>query len=156
MGLNIITVIFNAQRSINGKTYTIEQIIKELYSHYRQMGHRFGPVCSSKLLHILQPDLFVMWDNPIINHYQRNYKGISGSSQGYINFLNLMQSFSKGIYQNFINAQLTPKKLPNQTPENYLSINMGYSPLKSMAKYLDEHNWVTITNNVHVPPNWHP
>ena len=120
------------------------------------MGHRFGPVCTSKLLHILQPELFVMWDNPIIKQYKRNYRGISASSQGYFNFLKLMQSFSIEIFKNYNNTHLTPKKLPNQTPDNYLSINMRYSPVKSMAKYLDEYNWVTITNNVHVPPIWHP
>ena len=27
---------------------------------------------------------------------------------------------------------------------------------KTMAKYLDEYNWITITNNVKILPEWHP
>jgi|GEM_PF-4017357 len=33
---------------------------------------------------------------------------------------------------------------------------MRYTPSKTAAKFVDEYNWVVITNKVKVPPAWHP
>jgi len=155
-GLDITTCDFNKIFNIQQKNYTAQQIIYCLYKGYRNLGYRFGPTATSKLLHVLQPDLFVMWDGEIIKYYKRLKIGVSSSYQGYFNYLLEMQNIAQQISLNFNQASLTPKKLPNQSLENYLSVNMGYSPTKSIAKYIDEYNWVTITNNVKVPPNWHP
>jgi len=65
------------------QNYTIENapfnqadncnVIKRCYNSIRRrIGHRFGPRATSKLLHILQPKLFVMWDKPILEHYHKS------------------------------------------------------------------------------------
>jgi len=51
----------------------------------QQLGSRcFGPVAASKTLFVLRPDLFVAWDNPMMNAL--GYRG--GSGARYARFLN--------------------------------------------------------------------
>lgn len=81
---------------------------------------------------------------------------VTDSGQGYCVYLQIMQHVANQLYQRFRSADLNPPAGVNQDPANYLSIQMNYSPYKTMAKYLDEYNWVTITKKAPVPPSWHP
>jgi len=56
---------------IEADQITISEAIEQCYRQIRKIGYRFGPTATSKLLHILQPALFVMWDNPILDNYRK-------------------------------------------------------------------------------------
>jgi hypothetical protein len=133
-----------------------QEVIARCYLGLRDKVPGFGPTATSKLLHVLQPHLFVMWDNPILDHYHRRNREVRNHGPGYCAYLRMMQEMALQLSLSFRNAVLSPPAEPSQDPATYLSTQMGCDPPKTMAKYLDEYNWVTITKGVKVPPRWHP
>ena len=153
--LSIKTVNFQNVLNINGQTRTVAEAIEFCYQTLRVTGYKIGPTAIGKILHILNPELFVMWDGPILAHFAGT-NGINDSPQGYCAFLQKMNQNAVAVQQSFSVAELTPPLQSGDTPEAYLSQRMNYNPTKTMAKYLDEFYWVTVTNGVSVPPLWHP
>lgn len=154
--LVIETVNFEQMVDVRNVKMTVSQVIEYCYTAIRKMGFRFGPTATSKLLHVLQPGLFVMWDNAILDDYKKKNKRISDSNQGYRVYLHIMQQVATSVHQEFQKSKLDSVVGPEQGPARYLSEQMNYHPPKTLAKYLDEYNWVTITKQVQVPPSWHP
>ena len=135
--------------------YSVSNSIANCYGVLRSTGFKIGPTATAKILHILRPMLFVMWDGPILKHFNAHF-GIDDSPQGYVAFLEEMNKVATAIAASFSTTHLSPSPQPNQTAEEYLSQRLGYIPDKTMAKFLDEYFWVTITNGVTIPPRWHP
>ena len=120
------------------------------------------------------------WYDSPLNH--RDYKKIEAAEK-YLAFLKKMQKAAKSLLQqnpNFLNElnlkvlklyegnleqarnnesklngdskKSTKQKIDNYTEMAEFMKNKG----KTMAKYLDEYNWITITNNVKIKPEWYP
>jgi hypothetical protein len=155
-GLKIEDADFSQIVRLDNKSIKISQVIEDYYTAVRDIGFRIGSTATSKLLHVLQPKLFIMWDKDILGDYHKNYPQISDSGKGYHAYLDKMKALGAQVSVDFQNATLNPPRRSHQSLANYLSSNIGYNPPKTMAKYLDEYNWVTITNEVKLPPNWHP
>lgn len=134
----------------------IGDLVAECYSQLRGCTANFAATATSKLLHIIAPNLFVMWDKPILAHYRIVDKCIRDSSTGFRQFHLKMQEIIRSIDQSFASASLAPPPLADQRFENYLSDRLSPEQPKSAAKFLDEYNWVVITNGVQTPPPWHP
>jgi hypothetical protein len=147
---------FEQSITVNRNLRAVREAIAQCYLILRDKVHGFGPTVTSKLLHVLQPRLFVMWDNRILDHYHRHNQQVQDSGSGYCAYLRIMRQMAVQVSQGFLNAVLDPPASPNQGPTAYLSAQMGYNPPKTMAKYLDEYNWVTIAKGAKVPPRWHP
>jgi len=145
----IETVDFDYTITVNGNQITVHEAIARCYESLIKV-HRIGTTTTSKLLHILQPNLFVMWDWKILDHYQQGNQQVQDSGAGYYAFLQEMQNTGRQVSQSFKKA--IPPGEADQCPATYLSVKLEYNPPKTMAKYLDEYNWVTITNDVEVPP----
>jgi len=154
--LEITTVGFDEAIAVDNDSTRVSEIIEHCYNTVASIGFNFGPTASSKLLHILQPGLFVMWDKDIVERFKGKNENVSNSGKGYRAFLELMQQTGKEVSRSFYASDLNPLPKPDDDPVRYLSVQLGYDPPKTMAKYLDEYNWVTITNMVRVPPAWHP
>jgi len=135
---------------------TLEIIIKDCYSKLRGCSRNFAATATSKLLHVIQPSLFLMWDKAILDHYQKQDARIKDTSEGYALFHEHMRKLILAVDKAFSSAHLVPKPANGQSVEDYLSTQMRYVPSKSIAKFVDEYNWVVITNKVKVPPIWHP
>ncbi len=152
--LEIETVNFDQNVVVNGNQSTVNQAIRQCYTILEEVGNRFAATATSKLLHILQPGLFVVWDNPIHDHYH-----VAGDGQGYLAYLQEMNAMSKKVCRSFRDATLNPPS-DTKNPAVYLSKQLEYDYPKTLAKYLDEYNWVTITKGqkekVELPPPWHP
>jgi len=106
----------------------------------------------SKIAHILNDSLFVLIDNNIREEYKKVY-GISKSAEGYINWMRMMQAQAKEVVADFYMQGFTG------SPEIFLSHQLGYDSegcIKSIAKFLDEYYWLTITHGVPIPPKWIP
>jgi len=87
--------------------------------------HNMSDACASKFLHILVPELFVMWDKNI-----KPYKSFL-----YGDFLESMQKFSNSIKNKFL------EKYPSKDIESFLQNELRYPIKKTLAKYIDEYNW---------------
>ncbi len=69
---------------------------------------------------------------------------------------NVVHHKSKSIKED-INADGKKDNHNKDNREKYdIMVEFMKNPGKTMAKYLDEYNWITITNTVKVPPKWHP
>jgi len=152
---NILNLNFNQKYRYDNKDIKTSDIIEKCYSILRHNCIKFGPTTTSKFLHIVHPEIFVMLDGKILNHY-RTTKKASDSGKGYRIYLENMQKMACNISNQYDNIKLTPPKHKNEKINEYLSRNLNFQPEKSLAKYIDEYNWVTITKNAIVPPIWHP
>ena len=143
---NIEHVDFDKKIYGNNFDLKVKDFIILLYSKFRHVHFKFGATATAKILHILIPELFIMWDNDILKNYQRRNIGVSDSAPGYVNFLISMKSLGAEINNKFKSAELHLSG-KGKDPASYLSIVMNYNPPKTLAKFLDEYNWVTITRN---------
>lgn len=134
----IETVDFEKKIDVNKEELQLSQVIDRCYENLNNIKG-VGPTVTSKLLHSLQPALFVMWDNNILPHYHQNDQQVKNTGAGYCVFLQIMQQIAMDVRRGFQSAVLDAA---NQDPADYLSKRMGYNPPKTMAKYLDEYNWM--------------
>lgn len=110
--------LFEQFRGKNFKTVNFDEIrdkVELIYFKFSQInGVEYTG--TSKVMHLLNRDLFVMWDREIREEYGFDV----ADGNGYFNFLKLMQEKFKGVEWDV---------LPNRT----------------LAKAIDEYNQVTIT-----------
>ena len=83
-----------------------------------------GDAAASKILHVIVPSLFVMWD-----------KEIKRGGWGYGEFMLRMHEFAHDLRD-----RLAPAEARGDV-EGYLQSVLGYPVRKSLAKYVDEYNW---------------
>jgi hypothetical protein len=104
------------------------------------LGQTFG----SKLAHVMNPRLFVMWDNKI-RQSARN-RGL----RSYLEFLAWMGDEGRSVISGFDKLKI------GGDPAGFLSQKFGYSPGKTLAKFLDECNWVRTQRQLKTltPPGW--
>ena len=92
----------------------IDKIVKEIYSKFSKIkGVQYTG--ASKVMHLLNRELFVMWDKDI----RRTYGFDNDDAADYFGFLKIMQKKFKDVIW--------------ETPD------------KTFAKAIDEYNQVTIT-----------
>ena len=136
----IESVNFNKVITTHSGDYgTISECITYVFN---KLSNCYGdrPTFAAKTLGILNPKLFVMWDQTIAARY----------SFDYVEFLKDMQN----------SAQMV--KLDSCTifgigdPAKFLSKELGISPQVPLAKFIDEYNWCSITKAIKLPPTWHP
>lgn len=87
-----------------------------------------GPTSASKILHLLKPSFFVMWDRAIAKYYECDM-----TMEGYFNFLTEMKDAINTLLKQY------SEKYLNEKPEEALSRKYGGKPL---TKLIDEYNWL--------------
>ncbi|MGC8651460.1 MAG: hypothetical protein ACP5RX_02515 [Minisyncoccia bacterium] len=131
--------------------------IKEIFDSINKVKN-IGPTGTAKILGLLCPNMFVQWDKEIIKHFLDTNK-IDGYA--YLSFIDRMQKETKEILSQ--NTSI-PKNLSDNLvklyeqqygDQSYQTIFMKTQG-KSLAKYLDEYNWITITKGIKLPPKWYP
>ena len=153
---SVETVNFGQLINVNGTPMSVEQCIEHCYARMAFPQYNLATVAASKVLHILRPSLFVMWDGPILSHYRNIDRAVSNTPAGYSAYLHHMKDMATQLTNSFHEAALNPPADANDTVAAYLSRHMLYNPPKTMAKYLDEFNWVRFTRHTTVPRPWHP
>lgn len=155
---DIDTVDFGQLLAVKSATMTISDAIKECYGRILEVKG-IGPTATGKILHVLQPKLFVMWDAKILSDFQNQCElGADNNGKVYVAYLQNIQEVARQVAQDFVSKVLHPPAQRGETPSAYLSARLNYDPAKTMAKYLDEYKWITVTNKdkVEIPPSWHP
>ena len=90
-----------------------------------------GPTSISKILHLLRPEVFVMWDEKIAKLYDT-----SENAKGYFEFLKICKSELKELLEEF-------RRLGIENPEDKL--RKRYE--KPLTKLIDEYNWLKAWEN---------
>jgi len=93
-----------------------DEIMNTEWKSEKGKTKRVGPTAASKALHLVAPNLFIIWDKAIRNHYVFKENGAE-----YVRFL--------------VNMQTWLKKL--KSPVGALQSQYG----KSCTKIIDEYNW---------------
>ena len=93
-GTWIEEIDFQGRTEVNGKEESNRFVMNYIYSRFLQIED-FGPTVASKLMHMALPDLFVMWDDGVIQRYcipkEKNLPGFRKGKMSYVAFLILMQ-----------------------------------------------------------------
>ena len=93
-----------------------DELVNAKWKSDKGRTKRVGPTSTSKVLHLVIPDLFMIWDNKIRKTYEFKDNGIE-----YVRFLASMQNWCKEL---------------GMIVEN-LQTQYG----KSLTKIIDEYNW---------------
>ena len=117
----------------------------------------FGPIATGKTLHLLNPELFVAWDTNILKSYglSLEMKGEKGAEE-YMKFLKIMERLALKIRSSKNDEEEFLSNCISLNEENSQSDNGGNGNRKTMAKFLDEYNWIVYTKNAKLPPKWYP
>lgn len=131
---------FEKKKEVEGKEYSNEEILTEVFGSFSKIGYNLRGVAASKLLSLINPDLFVMWDTPICGTY-----GIRAPSEPYARdkqyvpeFFPLMKRKANDTIASYMKEKKCNRSEAIQTINNF----QKWRPL---AKLLDEYNWVTYS-----------
>jgi len=91
-----------------------------------------GPTSASKILHLLKPEFFIMWDRPIAEHYRLNPTAKIVEEE-YCKFLAKMREILNTLLKE------CSRKYLSERPEEDLIRKYGNKPL---TKLIDEYNWL--------------
>jgi len=121
---------------INLDDKEIEDAIKEAYDSAEVKY--IGATAISKILHLLNPELFVMWDDDI----RKKYK-VAGSVAGYLEFLKLVkreveEAIEEEARKRGCGKKEIAERICRELPSNKLGSKYNE---KTLAKLIDEYNW---------------
>jgi hypothetical protein len=113
---------------------------KELFESLRPTRKPHNPsVATAKALHLLNPTFFVPFDAGISARYGCNIE----QPKGYIKFQHLMAEFSLFVLQSYVDSHggdFTQAR--TFICDNLYIQKTGSRYTKSLAKMLDEYNWI--------------
>jgi len=114
---------------------------------------KVGPTAISKILHLVHPVFFVMWDKAIRTHYGREDATIAESGRGYVAYLVKMKNMAQHAMNDFHDSHPSEDEAALAV---FLSKRLGVSRPVPLTKFLDEYNWLKVTKGTQLPPKWHP
>lgn len=114
--------------------------IKEIYDKLDSIPYIGSPTAISKILHLLNPEIFVMWDNDIRKLYKNKNNRIRDTPEGYLEFLKEVQRELKEALED---AQRKTGKGLDEVEQEI----RGRYKHKTLARIVDEYNWITAHPN---------
>ncbi len=113
-----------------------------LFEALRPIGKKVRPfVATAKALHLLIPSFYVPFDNAIAKNYGCNIE----QPAGYIKFQHQMAKFACHVLDTFIDENGgDPDTARFMICETLYPKRTGSHYVKSLAKLLDEYNWITF------------
>ena len=131
-----------------GNKERIEHVFNNFWSYGSQIARNFGPTATSKTLHIINPNLFTMWDDAIRLYYWIQNHEINDSGKGYC----LFEIEIKKIADNLISE--CRERFGNNDPASMISERLNINPPHSITKFIDEFNWLAYKRELIRPPDW--
>lgn len=125
---------------INFDEEKVSNAIRTIYRTLSLHSHLGGATTVSKVLHLLNPEIFVMWDGDIRKHYKKNSR-IRDTAEGYLRFLKTMQT---EIMEALRDRQIGTGKELDEIEEE---IRQKYNG-KTLARIIDEYNYISVHPSV--------
>jgi len=116
-----------------------EEIAKSIKKAYNSAKVKYiGPTAVSKILHLFNPELFVMLDDEIRKEYE-----CGGSAEGYLEFLKKMkEEIEEAIEEKAGEDKCSKKEAVEKICTGLPSDKLGEKyKKKTLAKLIDEYNW---------------
>ncbi|TSA55597.1 hypothetical protein D4R42_05335 [bacterium] len=124
--------------SIDFYDENISNAIEAIYKKLRQFPKLRGPTVISKVLHLLNPEIFVMWDANIRKVYHKKNRLVNDTDKGYLEFLKESQNEIKEAISDF---QRESGKTIDEVEQEIRSKFDN----KTLARIVDEYNYITYT-----------
>ena len=102
----------------------------------------------SKIAHLINDQLFILINSDIASHFR-----LLEEERSLQEWLVIVQNNARTVYDDFNRLDL------EGTPQDFLSQKLGYTKQgcqKSIIKYIDEYFWLTLGDNLPIPPVWTP
>lgn len=139
---------FNKRFNINGKFLKIEGIIFKIYDSLyktkfctKSRQRNFGATAASKFMHMVNPDLFVMFDINIRAHY-----GCGENANGYVNFMWRMHRLCNKIIADCSAKSKIDHISAKRKILNIFNKDCGMpKELFTLPKIIDEYNYLKYT-----------
>ena len=116
---------------------TVRAAVVTIYNQLKQIKH-LGPTGIIKILHVLNPEVFILWDQQIRGTYP-------ATADGYLQFAAAMQCELKEAIQD-------RQKITGVHFDAIIGDLRQEFSHKTMAKLCDEYNWVKTHQNDHRRP----
>jgi len=129
---------FMGTQTILDHTISNRQVIRCIFAVFSDIGQRFSSVAASKTLHMIIPELFMIWDNDIAKNLYKIPK-LNSFNYAY-EYMPLMQKKANEVIESFMRAQSCNRD------DAISEISKRYHG-KTLAKLLDEYNWVKAHEN---------
>ncbi len=126
----------------------IERVFNSFWFYGSLIAKNFGPTATSKLLHIINPDLFIMWDDGIRIRYWIQNNEIFDSGRGYCLFLIETKRIAERLVEE------CRERFNMNDPASLLSERLNINPSHSLLKFIDEFNWLFYKRGLTRPPDW--
>lgn len=124
-------VDFMGVKFIDAHKMSNRQIIRLTFANFSSIGQRFRNVAASKTLHMINPRLFMMWDNAIGEYYGLKLDPFSYAYK----FMPLMKEKANSAIKSMMDDLGCSRKVAT----NEISSSCDG---KTLAKLIDEYNWV--------------
>jgi hypothetical protein len=108
----------------------------------------FGPTATSKLLHVMNPDFFPLWDEAIRLAYWKEDDRIVENGRGYCIFMDKLRKMAEDL------RSKCEMRFGTLDPARLISERLKIDPPHSILKFIDEFNWVTYKLGVQRPKRW--
>ena len=122
--------------TVNLNETKVSSAIKTIYQELRSIRYIGGVTSTPKILHLLNPEMFVMWDEDIRKNYKEKNGRIGDTPEGYLEFLNEAQNELMETLED--RRRITARGLDEIERE----IRRKYKN-KTLARIIDEYNWIT-------------
>lgn len=121
--------------TIDFRDGTSSNAIRTIYETLDPLPYLGSPTTISKTLHLLNPEIFVMWDIRIRKMSKARNSRVRETADGYLEFLTDVQSDIKEVLSDRArSAGMTRNEVEKQIRRRYKG--------KTLAKIADEYNWV--------------
>jgi len=114
-----------------------------IYRLFKELRSFLGLVGASKALHLLLPNLVVMWDNSIINRY-----GVPKSARGFLEFQRRMKMELDEVISSYMAEHGVERE---EAVRKIIYERYGDTP-RPLTKMLDEYNWVVTRRWSQIAP----
>ncbi|MGB9854533.1 MAG: hypothetical protein ACPLRY_07000 [Candidatus Bathyarchaeales archaeon] len=114
---------------------TICSSIKMIYKKLRLIPYLGSPGVMAKILHLLNPEIFLTWDSDIRKNYKKKNKWVRDAPEGYLEFLKEAQKELREAFEE------RRKQTGKEFDEIEREIRWRYKN-KTLARIIDEYNWM--------------
>jgi hypothetical protein len=114
---------------------SVSTAIKNIFNEIRSIPYIGGHTSTPKIMHLLNPEIFVMWDKSIRETYEERNSRITDSPRGYLEFLKETQKELKKLFGNRQN------ETGKDSDEVEKEIRVKFKN-KTLARIIDEYNWI--------------
>jgi len=143
--LDIVSVDLASSVSVNGQCKLLSDVIIDLFNTFSAISKQSGRsdyTASSKVLHALVPEFFVMWDNCIRCAYGCSIRAKRDAGKKYFTFLKRVQKEGREAVESYCADHDCTINEAIQSIRRWLYTGAFYS----FTKILDQYNYQKYTN----------